>query len=117
MTASPFTAPTSPWSSASSTCPAPRIWNNALDSAERGYRIQISQPNNPPAQRTAQELFASGRAELAPQCNGMDTFNNNDIRNGGNNQGNPEERQEAIKQEGIKRVLPALVRVRPSKEA
>jgi len=42
--------------------------NNALDDAERGYRIQISQQNNSAAQATVKKLYASGRSEFE-QCN------------------------------------------------
>jgi len=39
----------------------------AIDSAERSYRIQISQPGNSPAQATAQKLLATARSDFE-QC-------------------------------------------------
>jgi hypothetical protein len=48
--------------------------NNALDDAERSYRIQRSQPNNPPAQADAQQLKAKAKTEFA-QCNLADAMN------------------------------------------
>jgi hypothetical protein len=44
--------------------------NSAIDFMERGYRIEISQKNNPPAQRSAQNLYAKGRMEFA-LCDGQ----------------------------------------------
>ncbi|MDR3755063.1 MAG: hypothetical protein P4K78_14705 [Terracidiphilus sp.] len=46
----------------------------AIGDAERSYRIQKSQPNNPPAQATAQKLLATARKEFA-QCNRADALN------------------------------------------
>jgi len=46
----------------------------AISSAEEGYRIQISQPNNPPAQASAQQDYARARKEFA-QCNLADALN------------------------------------------
>jgi hypothetical protein len=45
----------------------------AIDSAERGYRIQISQTGNPAAQPTVQQLYATARSEFA-QCNLADAL-------------------------------------------
>jgi hypothetical protein len=42
--------------------------NNAIDSAERGYRIQISQAGNAAAQPSIQQDYATARSEFA-QCN------------------------------------------------
>jgi hypothetical protein len=46
----------------------------ALDAMERGYRIQISQEGNAPAQAAAQQDYARGRSEFA-QCNLADALN------------------------------------------
>ena len=46
----------------------------AIDSAERSYRIQISQQNNPPAQADAQQLKATAQKEFA-LCNLADALN------------------------------------------
>ena len=48
--------------------------NTAIDSAERGYRIQIAQKGNASAQAAAQQDFAAGRAALA-LCNLADALN------------------------------------------
>src|SRR5579872_5229408 len=47
--------------------------NNAIGDMERGYRIQISQKQNAAAQKTAQSLYAKGRAEFAlcSEANGI----------------------------------------------
>jgi hypothetical protein len=50
--------------------------NAAIDFMERGYRIEISQRGNMPAQLTARNLYMQGRAEFA-LCSGNDTFANN----------------------------------------
>jgi hypothetical protein len=46
----------------------------AIGDAERSYRIQKSQPNNPPAQADAQQLKATARKEFA-LCNMADAMN------------------------------------------
>jgi hypothetical protein len=46
----------------------------ALDAMERGYRIQISQEGNAPAQAAAQQDYAKGRSEFA-QCSLADALN------------------------------------------
>jgi len=46
----------------------------AIDSAERGYRIQISQQGNPAAQATVQQLYGTARSEFK-QCNLADALN------------------------------------------
>jgi hypothetical protein len=46
----------------------------AIDSAERGYLIQISQQGNPAAPPTVQKLNATARSEFA-QCNLADALN------------------------------------------
>jgi hypothetical protein len=46
----------------------------AIDSAERGYRIQISQTGNAAAQATVQRLYGTARTEFA-QCNMADALN------------------------------------------
>src|SRR5208283_5337548 len=46
----------------------------AIGDAERSHLIQISQPNNPPAQADAQKLLAKARSEFA-QCNLADALN------------------------------------------
>jgi hypothetical protein len=53
--------------------------NSAIDFMERGYRIEISQKNNPPAQQSAQNLYAKGRMEFA-LCAGADEFANNQLK-------------------------------------
>ena len=50
--------------------------NAAIDFMERGYRIEISQRGNMPAQLTARNLYMQGRAKFA-LCAGNDTFANN----------------------------------------
>ncbi len=52
---------------------------NAIGSMERGYRIKISQVGNAPAQKSAQNLYAMGRAEFA-LCSGVDEFANNELK-------------------------------------
>jgi hypothetical protein len=47
---------------------------NAIDAAERGYRIQISQQGNAPAQASAQQDYATARSLFA-QCNLADALN------------------------------------------
>ena len=46
----------------------------ARDSAERGYRIQISQQDNAAAQATVKQLYGTARSEFA-QCNLVDALN------------------------------------------
>jgi hypothetical protein len=46
----------------------------AIDSAERGYRIQISQTGNAAAQQSAQQLYGTARTEFA-QCDLTDALN------------------------------------------
>ncbi len=46
----------------------------AIGDAERSYRIQRSQPNNPPAQADAQKLLATARKEFE-QCSPADALN------------------------------------------
>ncbi len=46
----------------------------AIDTAERSYRIQRSQPNNPPAQADAQKLLGIARSDFK-QCNPADAMN------------------------------------------
>jgi hypothetical protein len=48
--------------------------SNALDASERGYRIQISQQGNAPAQATAKQLYGTAQTEFA-QCNLADALN------------------------------------------
>jgi len=60
----------------------------ALDSAERGYRIQISQQSNSAAQPTVQRLYATARSEFA-QCNLADALkgSNGNLATGGTSSG------------------------------
>jgi hypothetical protein len=48
--------------------------NAAIGDAERSYRIQRSQPNNPPAQADAKKLLGTARTEFE-QCNQADALN------------------------------------------
>ena len=70
--------------------------NSAIDFMERGYRIEISQRGNMPAQLTARDLYRQGRAEFA-MCNGNDTFANN---NSGTQRGGAPPQQGRIGQPG-----------------
>jgi hypothetical protein len=60
----------------------------AINSAEQGYRIQISQQGNAPAQAAAQQDYARARSEFA-QCNLADGLNgsNGNPATGGPNPG------------------------------
>ena len=49
----------------------------ALDSAERGYRIQISQQANAAAQATVKQLYGTARSEFE-QCHLADALNGSD---------------------------------------